>query len=269
MGLLPIHAAGHHGDPDDPRGRAVIDRVISSYTPTIGALRHARRPATLADSQQATPPALIVAMPTTPGLPYGGELRFVPEEVRILNSRLPGSVALIEPEVADRDATAGAASGQETAPTRANVLTHLAVCPIAHFACHGVNDPADPSRSRLLLEDHSQAPLTVSALGSLHLSHARLAYLSACDTALSASTQLIDEAIHLASGFQLAGYPHVIGTLWAIDDRIAVTIADAFYAAFTNEPDSAATALHEAVRAARTDLCATPSLWASHIHVGA
>ena len=40
-----------------------------SYTPTIGALRHARRPATLADSQQATPPALIVAMPTTQASP--------------------------------------------------------------------------------------------------------------------------------------------------------------------------------------------------------
>ena len=208
-------------------------------------------------------------MPTTPGIPYGGKLRFVPEEVRILNSRLPGSVTLVEPDAAGRDATASAALDQETAPTRTNVLTHLAVCPIAHFACHGVNDPADPSRSRLLLHDHSEAPFTVSALGSLHLNHLRLAYLSACDTAISTNTQLIDEAIHLASGFQLAGYPHVIGTLWAVNDHVAVAVADAFYAAFTNEPNSAATALHEAVRAARRALRGTPSLWASHIHVGA
>ena len=97
----------------------------------------------------------------------------------------------------------------------------------------------------------------------------QLADLSACDTALSANTQLIDEAIHLASGFQLAGYPHVIGTLRAVDDHVAVTITDAFYAAFTNESNSAATALHEAVCVARRDFRGTPSRWASHIHVGA
>ena len=40
--MLPIHAAGHHARPPDPGRRAVMNRVISSYTPTIGALAHAR-----------------------------------------------------------------------------------------------------------------------------------------------------------------------------------------------------------------------------------
>jgi CHAT domain-containing protein len=152
----------------------------------------------------------------------------------------------------------------------------MAVCPVAHFACHGISDPADPSRSRLLLRDHHDRPLTVSALSSVHLRHARLAYLSACDTALSSHVRLIDEAIHLASAFQLAGYPHVIGTLWAIDDHVAVQVADAFYAKITSgrsgwglDVGQAAVALHEAVRAIRDALPATPSLWASHIHAGA
>lgn len=49
-----------------------------------------------------------------------------------------------------------------------------------------------------------------------------LAYQSACETALTGKARLLDEAIHLTSAFQLADYPHVIGTPWPIDDEIAV-----------------------------------------------
>jgi tetratricopeptide (TPR) repeat protein len=41
MAFLPWHAAGHHPARD---GRTVLDRVISSYAPTVRALDHARRP---------------------------------------------------------------------------------------------------------------------------------------------------------------------------------------------------------------------------------
>jgi hypothetical protein len=269
MGLLPIHAAGHHNDADDRHGRAVIDRVISSYTPTISALRHARRPGTAAGPESA----LIVAMPTTPGLP-GGRLRFVPDEVRLLTTRLADSITLIEPEAPERD-VANVLADLETVPTRANVFAHLRTQAVAHFACHGVNDPADPSRSCLLLHDHRDRPLTVSSLSSLHLDHVYLAYLSACNTALSASSQLIDEAIHLASGFQIAGYPHVIATLWAVDDRAAVMMADAFYKELASQrgsacsSDTVAVALHHAVQTLRRTFSDKPSWWASHIQTGA
>src|SRR5437660_1448375 len=62
--LLPLHAAGRH----DVDGAAVIDRVVSSYTPTVRALREARqpRPDTGAAAGDAV---LMVAMPDTPGQP--------------------------------------------------------------------------------------------------------------------------------------------------------------------------------------------------------
>lgn len=56
LASLPLHAAGHHGEAPDaapdagtvpapaaavPGPRTVLDRVVSSYTPTIGALRYA------------------------------------------------------------------------------------------------------------------------------------------------------------------------------------------------------------------------------------
>jgi CHAT domain-containing protein len=261
LGLLPIHAAGHHTDPPSAR-RTVMDRVVSSYTPTIRALRHARR----RDRAVPADTALIVAMPTTPGVP--GRLHHVPAEATQLRNRLPCPVLLTEPDTAD-PALAGAAP-----PTKANVLACLASCPIAHFACHGVSDTTDPSQSRLLLHDHATDPFTVSSLATVALDDAQLAYLSACHTAFAGSVDLIDEAIHLASAFQLAGFPQVIGTLWGIDDRLSVDIAGTFYTALhtangTIDTGRAAGALHRTIRAIRDELPATPSLWAAYLHAGA
>ena len=263
LSLLPIHASGHHTNPPDPGHRTVMDRVISSYTPTVGTLAHSRAAHTATDS--AAIRSLIVAMPTTPGLPDEGRLRYVPAEAAMLQGRLPHPIVLTEP--------AGDKTAVGQLPTKAAVVGHLPACAIAHFACHGYTDPADPSQSRLLLHDHRRDPLTVAALAPLALDHAELAYLSACGTARVTDTRLLDEAIHLASAFQLAGFPRVIGTLWEIDDAIAVEIADAFYTALTDpagalDPALAAHALHQAIRTLRDRQPITPYLWASHIHAG-
>ncbi|MDX3104629.1 CHAT domain-containing protein [Nonomuraea angiospora] len=182
--------------------------------------------------------------------------------------------------------------------TRAQVLAALPECTIAHFACHGVSDLADPSESRLLLRDHDSAPLTVSSLASVNLERAELAYLSACSTALMSvvtlgsvefdpalraelpdlaaamlavnqNADLVDEAIHLSSAFQLAGFRHVVSTLWEIDDAAAVQLADDFYAGLRGDAGSSARALHDAVRALRDRRPRLPSLWASYLHAGA
>ena len=265
LSLLPIHAAGHHTNPADPGLRTVIDRVISSYTPTIGALAHART-AHAAAVTGAARRSLIVAMPTTPDLPGGAELIYVPAEAALLRARLPRPTVLSEIS-APRDAA-------DQLPTKAAVLAHLPGCAIAHFACHGYTDPTDPSQSRLLLHDHRRDPLTVAALAPVALDHAQLAYLSACGTGRATDTRLLDEAIHLATAFQLAGFPHVIGTLWEIDDAIAVEIADTFYTSLANSDGTfhhhdAARALHQATRTQRDRRPVNPYLWASHIHAGA
>jgi tetratricopeptide (TPR) repeat protein len=265
LGLLPVHAAGYHG----AGARSVMDRVVSSYSPTIRALGYARGPITggPASDDGAEQRALIVAMATTPGT--GAPLVFAAEEARRISARLPGAVQLTGP---------GDAAGTGELPTRDSVLRYLPTCAIAHFACHGISDPADPSRSRLLLHDHDTAPLTVAVLGRLHLSRrpgqARLAYLSACNTALTPVSSLVDEAIHLASAFQLAGYSHVIGTLWEINDDIAAEVADDFYASLIGDGvgadiGRAARALHQAVQRIRAACPGDPSLWAAYLHTGA
>lgn len=55
-----------------------------------------------------------------------------------------------------------------------------------------------------------------------------LADLSACSTAHHRVDDLCDEVIHVASAFQLVGFPHVPGTLWA-DDRASVKMAGLLY----------------------------------------
>jgi tetratricopeptide (TPR) repeat protein len=297
LALLPLHAAGHHTDAADGRARrTVMDRVVSSYTPTVRALRHARRPARPAP-RTAADRALVVAMPSTPGLPGGGRLDHVPAEVEALHRHLPRAVLLREPEPADGDGPSapGPAGAREPAaasaptsapteaalPTKAAVLAELGRCAVAHFACHGDSHPTDPSRSLLLLHDHATDPLTVADLAPVRLDHARLAYLSACRTA-ARTAALVDEAVHLTSAFQLAGFPHVVGTLWEIDDEIAVTAADAFYTRLrapsgSLDPGRSARALHQAVRALRDgddlpaglDRVRVPYLWAAYLHAGA
>ncbi|MEU3249874.1 CHAT domain-containing protein [Streptomyces sp. NPDC006997] len=273
LSLLPLHAAGHHTDAG-PARRTVMDRVVSSYTPTVRALRHAREQEERAASR---PPrshrGLVVAMPTTPGLP-DSRLDHADQEAETARALLPGVTLLREEPEVGTEALA--------LPTKANVLARLTDCAFAHFVCHGHTHPKDPSRSMLLLHDHEADPFTVGGLASVALDGAQLAYLSACGTAGADVTDAIDEAIHLTSAFQLAGFPHVIGTLWEIDDQIAVTVARTFYEGLRTDdgaldPARAATALHHAVRAVRDgtdmpgdyDRTRAPFLWAAYLHAGA
>ncbi|MEV7782324.1 CHAT domain-containing protein [Kitasatospora sp. NPDC088351] len=273
LSLLPLHAAGYHravsGTSGGSRNRpTVMDRVVSSYTPTIRVLHHTRQHGT------ATPPAsrsLIVAMPTTPGLE--GRLAHVSAEVERVRALLPNPTLLIGADEAVQEAAQREAGIR---PTRNRVLQHLPDCAIAHFACHGAHDSVDPSKSLLLLHDHERDPLTVASLAEVRLDSAQLVFLSACRTAFTDSAELIDEAIHLASAFQLAGFPHVIGTLWEINDELASTVAADFYAELGSGPtgdgsidtSETARALHHTVRAMRDRFPESPSLWAAHLHVG-
>jgi hypothetical protein len=270
LGLLPIHAAGRHS-PEQPghADHAVLDRVVSSYTPTIRALVHARQ---RNRTEVTRPTALVIAMPTTPGI--SDRLPQTAAEARVVTSRFPESVVLFDPD----DSTADAAVSQIDPPTRDAVLTRLPDCTIAHFACHAISDTRDPSNSRLLLHDHANAAFTVAYLGAVDVGQAQLAYLSACRTALTETSELVDEAIHLSSAFQLAGFPHVIGTLWEIIDQAAVKVAAQFYdgirVATTGEPHQRVDlrqspyALHHAVRWARARY-KDPAVWAAYLHSGA
>nr|MDQ3988528.1 CHAT domain-containing protein [Actinomycetota bacterium] len=235
LNFLPLHAAGRY---PVEYGYTVLDRVVSSYTPTIRALLHAR-------SRPAAPQRrlLSVAMPQTPGQePLPATLA----EAEALAEQLGGERTLVD-----------------AAATHGNVRSALASASWAHFACHAYSDPVSPSKSHLLLHDR---PMSIAEVSRLRLEHAELAYLSACSTARG-STRLADEAIHIASAFQLAGYRHVVGTLWPVHDTTAAGIAEGFYGRLT-DGTSPSDALHAVIRGLREEQPLTPSQWAAYVHAG-
>jgi CHAT domain-containing protein len=237
LAFFPLHAA------QAGTGESALDRVVSSYTPTVTALARIR------NGPRASRPdarSCVVAMRHTPGAP--GALPTAEREAALAARALPG-----------------AWTGMDETATRHQVLERLAGSVYAHFACHAVADPQDPARGRLLTHDHQDTPLTVADVSELDLD-AELAFLSACATSQAPLT-LVDESLHITGAFQLAGFRHVIGTLWEIDDAISLELAAAFYGP-GNPGDEAAYALHAAVRGLRDRYPLAPTLWAAHIHSG-
>ncbi|MGC0327302.1 CHAT domain-containing protein [Streptomyces sp. SAI-170] len=242
LGTLPLHAAQPDGAP------GALDRVVSSYTPTLRALDHARRRL----ARPAGRGTLVVSVAQAAGQ---SPLPGAHHEAEQLARDLPGVTLL-----ADARATHSA------------VVAALHDHAHVHFACHALGDTERPSGSRLVLHDHLQHPLTVRDLARLRLPSVRLAYLSACDT-LRTSPELADEAVHIVSAFQIAGFPHVVGSLWHVDDVIGAEVARGVYAALdagdaTLDVARTAEALHQAVRALRDTYPRTPSLWACQVHAG-
>jgi tetratricopeptide (TPR) repeat protein len=246
LSLLPIHAAGYHDDEPGPDRRAVVDRVVSSYTPTIRALHRVR----MQGSDSAGDPArtVIVGLNDVADDDHGvARLRYAEDEALLVRRRL--------------NATGPALLG--SAATIATVTAALEDAVVAHFACHGVVDALDPVRSHLLLHDGA---MSVDDLNRLDLREAQLAFLSACSTAFGAG-RLPDEAIHLASAFQLAGFTHTVAALWPIDDALAPYITANFYGRRMAGMDPA-NAMHDTVRLLRAKYPDEPGLWAAYVHFG-
>jgi tetratricopeptide (TPR) repeat protein/energy-coupling factor transporter ATP-binding protein EcfA2 len=247
MGMLPLHAAGHHLT--SGRSDTVMDRVISSYTPNVQMLAQARSRVTLSSPTQS----LIVAMPITPG---ASPLPGTHAEAMKLQGILPDPTLLMG-----------------DAATKARVLSCLSTTAVAHFACHAAGNFADPSRSLLMLHDHEQAPLTAASLASTRLDLAQLAYVSTSEIYGDALASIPDEAIRLTTAFHYAGFTQVIGLMWQVPDREAAVIAAEFFTLLTTSPldfdtSNAAEALHRIMRILRDKNPSDPSIWAAYLHSG-
>lgn len=231
LSYLPFHAAGYH---EKDSGETTLDRIISSYSSSIKSLISGRHQ----QSSRRTPArALLVSMPDTPGqVP----LQFTKSEVEVLDGLLPSlDMTSVKPE----------------RMRKADVISQLGSCDIFHFAGHGISHPLEPSRSSLLLEDWKENPLTVGDLRDQKLQDKApfLAYLSACSTSANDILGLSDEAIHLVNACQLAGFRHVIGTLWTVSDMACVGVARRLYETIRDEAtdESVCRGLHFALRELR------------------
>ena len=263
MALVPLHAAGEHilGSTEN-----TLSHVTSSYAPTLKALQYSRSKTkphfTYMDSLTGLE-MVIISMPTTP---EGYKALRLTEEVAAVQEKSEEWANITS---LDR-------------PSRESALKALQHCDIAHLACHATADQLQPTQSALLLGKDVLERLTLEDIMKMDFDthgHAPVAYLSACSTAEIRVRNLADESIHLASAFQLAGFMHVVGTLWAADDDAAVEIAGKFYEGLDiydrqlfdqRESGSVAYALHYAIMHYRNipGNSMAVAKWGPFIHLG-
>ena len=205
LASFPIHGAGRHSGSGD----TVIDRVISSYSSSVSALVRSRQNYSKSPELLGTSKIVLVGMEQTPSQK---DLPFASLEVDRLATLCENMKLQIK----------------KPQPFREQVITAVRDCTIFHFAGHGSTNPSDPSQSSMLLSD---GELTVADLfeTNLHSQKPFLAYLSACGAGQMKHDGLINEGIHLIGAFQLAGFQHVIGTLWEVSDESCVTVATRTY----------------------------------------
>ncbi|KAE9392775.1 hypothetical protein BT96DRAFT_1000070 [Gymnopus androsaceus JB14] len=250
---LPLHAAGIY-----PGGASCLDQVISSYTPTISALQHAR-----SLSVYSSMPHVLVVAPTDMGdLP---SLPSVAQEISVIRSIVPSECL-------------STLQGPEA--SLANVSLKLHQHSWIHFACHGYQDSANPFHSCFYL--HKGDPLTLDALTKVkshtsqggaqsYQSVADFAFLTACHTA-SASSREPDETVNLAAALLSAGFRSVIASLWSMNDEDGPRFSEGVYKYLFqggHQPDStrAAQALNQTQRDLR-DSGMPAERWACLMHMG-
>lgn len=149
------------------------------------------------------------------------------------------------------------------------VLGAMAECDCVHIASHGVQKIHKPTGSYFALH---QGNLTLAEITKKSLNNKGLAFLSACQTA-TGDAKMPDEAVHLAAGMLIAGYPTVIATMWSIEDTDAPLVADKVYGELLKDGKldggRVARALHVAVANLRNEIGeANFYRWAAYIHLG-
>jgi hypothetical protein len=257
--IATFHAAGDHS-PGSTRN--TLSNAISSYIPTLKALSYAREKAFTFPASDSS--LLIVAMPKTPG---HSSLVSVDSEA--------GSVAGLTPE--------GVRTEILNSPSVKATLEKLPSFNAIHFACHGIPDTKNPLNSHFLLHrpNGDRTPdinkLTAGAVSNINIERAQIAYLSACSTAKPEWKQHEDEALHIASTFQLAGFSHVLANMWQSDDDACLKVSTEFYRNLFDDELSGgvcghrrvSAAFHCAVKKLRDEHPKLPLLWSPFIHTGA
>ncbi|KAG9025030.1 hypothetical protein FRB95_010624 [Tulasnella sp. JGI-2019a] len=228
---LPLHAAAqHHETP------GILDRFVSSYTPSLSALLRLDTPTVGTFGPELL---LMTHTPNCVGV------------TDIITTRLPARVTIIE----------GVNS------TRKMMLTSLKESTWVHFTSDNCWFTKDSFKSTILLESQDAEPLTFLDIVKNDFSIAEMAFLSVGHSAYG------DEGNHLATGVLLSGFRSVIGSMWGILDEDRRVVTKEFYKyMFRNGPEAAdyrdaAMALSVATDELRR-MGVPPDRWANLVHYG-
>ncbi|HEY3738269.1 MAG TPA: CHAT domain-containing protein, partial [Bryobacteraceae bacterium] len=215
LGALPIHAAW---TPLENGGRHwILEDYAIRYAPSVRALLR-----TAAESKPTQ--ALVVSDPR-------GDLKFAVFECAWIRAALPSSVH--------------ATVLEGSAATAEEVLKALPKASLAHFTTHALFDLKDPFESALILA-HAQRITLDTLLPLLRESPPAMVVLSACESAQSRVTGIVDEMLGFPAAFLENGTRTVIATLWEVEDSSASILIGRLYEELLKLGKSPAQALRAA-----------------------
>lgn len=233
--FLPLHAATAR------TGESALNRVISSYTPSLQSLLRA---------QQSTPAT-------------GGRAMIAAGSSERVARELPRQNQIL----AKYWSTAEIASIEETGS--ADMLQMLTEHQFVHVCEPSTQYPAYPAAGLVLDRERPNQPLSLVELGQVALREAEFGFLGNCATADETPSAV---SVPLGSTLGYAGFKHVISTLWEVDEESSTQIhADVYEDLFSGRTwdcDRSANALHAATRRLRAKYPDEPDRWAAHVHVG-
>lgn len=234
LSFLPVHAASAWS------GHGTLDRVVSSYTPTLGTLlRNMSKP--LPEEGRA-----LVAAGSQEAIN-----RELPRRNQILAQHWPSA------EIVSIEAAASS-----------DFLRMMPHHPWVHICERSVQHPGRVAAG-VLLDREGQRPLTLVEFGQVPLERSEFTYLGQCVTVGDAPSAA---ATTLPAALGFAGVTHVIGTLWELEDQAAdqvhAEIYEQLFAGGQTATDRSAYAVHQVASRLRAERPGEPRRWAAHVHVG-
>jgi CHAT domain-containing protein len=218
----------------DSRGRYLLERVAIASCPSASAWASAQRLA-----RGARPPRRMLVAAVSEFRGAGGDAR-----ARL--SPLPG--ALREANAIQRVWGNATQLLSNQSASRTQLTRAMGQADVLHLATHATPNLRMPMLSAIALWGESEPQWLYAHEVLQQRLKARLATLSACQTAVGATTA--DGALGLHWAFLAAGCPTVLATLWRLPDTVAPIWSEQFYTRYrAGEP--ALTALRAACLAVR------------------
>ena len=228
ISLLPLHAGWR---PEEQTRQWAVDSLTCTYAPTAFAYRQGTGHTIGSQSRN-----MVIGDPFS-------ERKWPHLESAALEAEQVAELLGCKPSLGR-----GASTG--------TVLQQLpAVDGVAHFACHGYSDFADPMASALVLAQDE--PLCMRDVRGLELKRP-MVVLSACESGMP-GRELPDEFVGLPVGLLEAGASSVVASLWQVSDAITAELMVEFYTRVVVQGLVPPAALRAAQRAVRGRLVADAS----------
>ncbi|KAG8214373.1 hypothetical protein J3R82DRAFT_9362 [Butyriboletus roseoflavus] len=259
---IPLHAAGPYR-----QGEPTLSQIyVSSYTPTIEALIHARagisHEAPRSRHTSTVVPGFLkrkkskqlLASQTIPTIVVIGHAASdeTSHELDLIRNRIPPSVPFRRME------------GEEV--TSEGVLAAFREPAWLHLACPASLDAALPCHSGFETREGMLSLYDISNTRP----QAEFAFLSGrCNRG---DDTRLEETMYLAASLQYSGVRSVIGTLWPVDDMAMRQVAGAFYGEIISKGElmqctNTARSLNEALKVVGKGVSLTQKI--SFVHIGA